>query len=1249
MENNSYHKLNQDEWLKIEVEIPENEKIIAKVMKELGESKKGILDAGQLRCIGEDLYNSVIKEILIYYKFLKDDQEGNTKTSKTKEKKGKIKPGTHTKQAKANKNEKKEDTIIAQMTPIVEKRLKEQMDHLIKIYSDNVPNNNFITFSIENEDIIEIKLVILIFISKRLNKVFEERHALMNEGYEYVIGVSNMISLLENMEFTSVLSREGTVIKSPVSSSLIKLLKTKLDSIKTKLDFKISDVFEKYPEFILSTKYSKYLGLNIVKPYDNQKDIIQTLKDDFNHLVPSLILYKSAIGTGKTTTALALAYLVNTFKTINPEVSLIYACSIEVVRHYIGRIAYNSDVKFAIAAMHEGKLRVVNSWKNKNENFPELIISDYYTTKQLLKTNKNYILLLDEPTVGANDINSPITKLISEIFEIAPKHVILSSATLPNEDELVSYIDFFKMKYHKAQIKTITSSDSFVGCQIFDYNFKNFMPYNHCKTIKDLKLCLNFCRQNSLLMRTFNGLSLLQLSKTIKEMDIKDTRFKDDLIEHTFKDVSKINHNNVVKIFWKYLELIIAYGKDEVVEKLCNVNFDFEEKNTKLQYNKLGTELSYHFLNGCLIATDHPEEFLYDNFKELYENVDEVDRKVKKYFENEKNMEVERREIETKYYGKDDRLRDAINKFEKDNANEYYFPEQLEINTKYHQAKYNPDYLENINLANLRRNIIYTEKIYDLPKDKILKMLLVCGVGIYDGTSSEYSDLILKHIQERRLAYMVANEQIIFGANFPLNNVIVTEDLKSLTINNLFQLLGRTGRVGYSSSSKAFLNNKILHELQDYIINVGQVTNKEAVNMELSLKNVTGYDEKNTVLNEYIKSRNKICFIYSYNDIEAIYSLLILMIYEIQNIKKQSGVEFNRISIELLFEFVKLHSDVCLDNDCFLPTEFYYDKIYVLQNYPRNPTKYFKDLSEKAKNVIVFEHYNKLKEELVTDELADNVKLYPHDCSMIKVAKDLIEKDSGTLKLQLKRTSDIKETKENKENIILNYGDVENTYINDFIEFINSNKFNAETKDGICLNLGLHSSKSNLNFEVQNPDYDIITEMFRKSLKDRISEGNKVWTDHQNNLKEMFKKCLTIMEFKRKEFSKNIEKSELNEFETMKKVLYKNLSERDPKNIFIGLYFSEKVSAALSPVLIGMGYDLCKEFLIEERILFIRPADSKISNSSLMVVEFHSKSNSGISVIPYVRGLKGISNDILGKSLVKKEDISRWQLYSVKK
>ena len=230
-------------------------------------------------------------------------------------------------------------------------------------------------------------------------------------------------------------------------------------------------------------------------------------------------------------------------------------------------------MKFAIAAMFKGKPRVINSYKNKNESYPELIISDYYTTKCLLKKSSNYIVFLDEPTVGANEEDNLTTKLVAEIFEMSPKHLILSSATLPSEDELSTYIEFFKLKYPKGKVKTITSSDSFVGCQIFDYNFVNFMPFNHCRTVKELQSCLNFCRQNSLLMRTFNGLSLIELSNNIKKMEIKDARFSEDLIEKTFKDVSKINHNNVVDIFWKYLELIISFGQDELVEKLCFKSF----------------------------------------------------------------------------------------------------------------------------------------------------------------------------------------------------------------------------------------------------------------------------------------------------------------------------------------------------------------------------------------------------------------------------------------------------------------------------------------------------------------------------------------------------------------------------------------------------------------------------------------------------------------------------------------------------
>jgi len=80
-----------------------------------------------------------------------------------------------------------------------------------------------------------------------------------------------------------------------------------------------------------------------------------------------------------------------------------------------------------------------------------------------------------------------------------------------------------------------------------------------------------------------------------------------------------------------------------------------------------------------------------------------------------------------------------------------------------------------------------------------------------------------------------------------------------------------------------------------------------------------------------------------------------------------------------------------------------------------------------------------------------------------------------------------------------------------------------------------------------------------------------------------------------------------------------------------------------------MGYDLCKEFLIEERLMVILPTDSKVANTGHSVVEFYSKRGSEVSILPYIKHLKGIAKDNFGRALVKKEDINKWTLYSVKK
>jgi superfamily II helicase len=68
------------------------------------------------------------------------------------------------------------------------------------------------------------------------------------------------------------------------------------------------------------------------------------------------------------------------------------------------------------------------------------------------------------------------------------------------------------------------------------------------------------------------------------------------------------------------------------------------------------------------------------------------------------------------------------------------------------------------------------------------------------------------------LAFIITDESLCYGTNFPISNVILTDDLvKNLNMNEMFQLIGRAGRVGQSWTARAFLEPK---GLKKYTINV---------------------------------------------------------------------------------------------------------------------------------------------------------------------------------------------------------------------------------------------------------------------------------------------------------------------------------------------------------------------------------------------------------------------------------------------
>lgn len=119
---------------------------------------------------------------------------------------------------------------------------------------------------------------------------------------------------------------------------------------------------------------------------------------------------------------------------------------------------------------------------------------------------------------------------------------------------------------------------------------------------------------------------------------------------------------------------------------------------------------------------------------------------------------------------------------------------------------------------------IVGEQLIEEVDDFVLK-LLFCGVALYQetGLSSKYLDKVEELASQNYLAYIITDRSLCYGTNFPISNVILRDDLATkLNMNEMFQLIGRAGRVGQSWTARAFLEEKGLEKLSQYIHNQNQ-------------------------------------------------------------------------------------------------------------------------------------------------------------------------------------------------------------------------------------------------------------------------------------------------------------------------------------------------------------------------------------------------------------------------------------------
>ena len=1030
----STQKLTQEEWLEIEVDLTDFEQRICSLMLQSGSifDNNRETDRLSLDVVGDGLYCEMFQNTVRKLFFPEEEGEEEPKKGKKnnekKEKKGGGKPGS--KNAKKGKN----DIYEKYMKSEKKKKLEEQFHDTLKSHADSLFRQKNFGFS---SPILEFKLISFLVLAK-LVKDKEEW------VYEIIIGLKKCLQAYEGykgkLHFSENEKEQGR--EEQVSPTLISEIKSYMSNLSELNVFSMKITFVRYPKLIYHTVFDSYFASIQLKPYDSQKDLLRGLKNYYldrtntpetNKAV--LVFYKAMIGSGKTTVSLALAAMAKNLRAERPKefhnLQVIFCCGLTQIRVQVGQLAYNSlqfeKLTFAVVSSYEGNIILRNHFSCRDAKDPYLIISDLESTFLLLQQNpdRNYILFLDEPIIDADQKTSPITDVFIRIMKYAPKVTILSSATLPNPEQMPGLVGMFRKRFENAEVFTIFSEQAKVAQQIFVNFNEKYYPHSGCKTVEDLAKMLATVRNNPFLARLYTGPSLYYFEDKLKKMGVPKLMSKG--VENKFNDPRNMNQKYVQEYAFEILEALLENGDDNVIEGFCKEELELEndvlkkkkipeeDKNEEedddeprliekkieensgyleekieemmiennkeeameeiipknkrelkamessgrsdkikgFKWEELATKKAYMFTGGCLIATPNPIEFARKAFGHFVAKISM--KNLLKDFEKQREVyEAELRKFE-EIKNDEERLKKR-SQYENENMPKILFPEYMKINLKAHLMKYSN--LEKPELVGYRKDFLLEKLVLNIEED--LNLMLFSGVGVFESDrifNEEYNKTIRNKAKFGELAYLISNKDILYGANYPLNNVIIDDSFANVySINTIFQTMGRAGRIGQAWKSNCYIGQKIKKKLNEFIreSHKPDFISIEAQNIEKKI--VKSFYEVNFGGDIVAKIR-KIGIFFDGSSLDGLFSLLSATFFYMHKLEKSFRQHLSDVDF---FQIVRL---IPLDNLETIDSIENITTAYFLGVFPLKPSGNLNKVLGNCQKIIYIDHreFNKVK------------------------------------------------------------------------------------------------------------------------------------------------------------------------------------------------------------------------------------------------------------------------------------------------
>jgi hypothetical protein len=864
-ERTSLGKFKKAVWNRVE-KLYENPvtNIVLEVMCELGAPGSTSDKKTTLMTCGEDVYLNTRPELLAkgYADELKEELKEESPEEPTDKKKKKKK---EKKAKKQNKFGGAKGIILDNISNTFRKQLKESIETFL-------PHKLNTTFGFRSQ-YAEIRLVAFMYCAHyMITKKLPE-----SDIYELIAGIIRTLSNIHTI--------------TNISKTACKDLEMWQQKLKQHVNFSYRRMFTSYPRLSLTTKYDTVFPTVNIKPYKSQVELMHHVKT--NSVNGVLIPLKAAIAQGKTSVVLAVAKYVEALRADNKahkrkiNYQLLFTCSSEPVRQEVCRMLWNKGTPFGVAHIDEDDtVKIINNYNCENDFTRAAIVADLDATMQLLKEKKkdketDYLLFFDEPTIEADEPDSSVTKAFAKIMLVAPKVTVLSSATLPDADEMPELIDLFKQRHPLAKVETVYSRESLIGCEVINFDGSTLTPHIGCQTKEQLATVIKHLTTKPFIGRMYTAPVVYRMRDCMESYGIPGLP---DL-EQYFSVAERLCQTTIQNLAVDLLSKLLSTDNEELILKVCESvdrkvatsepkketkeepptdGFSWEEEPTPevkteaTHYNldNMFTTEAYRYAGPCLVITDDPIKYALEKSKELLANAPQASRLIKQYFETVEAIKKElvkiedastksktfkaktkssnnsdnprekkdkdKGEINTQYPTNQNKKAEAMTNLMEKKVAEVAYPKELRVNTYHHIAYFANHMLKTIDPSQVTP---------EMPLDKMsvmetndvdwVKQLMFSNITLFAPYSKvitrAYKDSVLEMAADKTAAFITADKNISFGANYPLSHVVHDDDLKTTSINTLFQRFGRAGRPGTSYTAFVHIGPRIAAMVKNYI------------------------------------------------------------------------------------------------------------------------------------------------------------------------------------------------------------------------------------------------------------------------------------------------------------------------------------------------------------------------------------------------------------------------------------------------